>query len=229
MNEVIKINDNTWTIVDKSVRCYILIGEKNALLIDTGMNISNIKDIVRKVTDLPIILINTHADPDHISANAEFDEFYMNPAEAGNYYKDHNGSGRMLPIENGDRLDIGNRPLEIISLPGHTPGSIGILDINNRMFFSGDPIQDGRIFMFGARREMHAYILSLKKVIAMQDRFDDIYPSHGSFPIKADFIPKLIQAAETILEGNMEGKQVELFGSYPYYYDFGFASFLYDN
>lgn len=37
----------------------------------------------------------------------------------------------------GDVIDLGNRPLEIIELPGHTPGSIGILDVKTRALFAG--------------------------------------------------------------------------------------------
>lgn len=74
------------------------------------------------------------------------------------------GTGDFTPIEDdGDRIDLGERPLEIISLPGHTPGSIAILDVNNRVLISEDPIQDGLIFMFGVQREIHAYSKSLKK------------------------------------------------------------------
>ena len=53
------------------------------------MRTPNAKELAEGLTNLPIILINTHADPDHISGNSAFEEFYMSPAEEGNYR--HNG------------------------------------------------------------------------------------------------------------------------------------------
>ncbi|MGF2526011.1 MBL fold metallo-hydrolase, partial [Ralstonia pseudosolanacearum] len=74
--------------------------------------------------------------------------------------------GQIQPVYHGDIISLGHRDLEVISLPGHTPGSIAVLDRKYRALFSGDPIQDGRIFMFGVQREMHAYRLSLKRLDA---------------------------------------------------------------
>ncbi len=40
------------------------------------MNVPDAKKLAEELTDLPLILINTHADPDHISGNDGFDEIY---------------------------------------------------------------------------------------------------------------------------------------------------------
>lgn len=226
--EKIKFNENTWIFDEGDVRFFLLVGKERALLIDSGMKTRNAKEIAREITDLPLSLINTHADPDHTGSNKEFDEFYMNPAEAGNYYKDHRGTGKILPVEDKDVMELGDRPLEIISLPGHTPGSIAILDVKARILFSGDPIQDGSIFMFGPRREMHAYIVSMDKIMGMSDRFDTICPSHGSCPVDKSIMPKLRDAAQQLLEGKYEGEPVELFGHKAKRFDVGVASFLFD-
>ena len=77
----------------------------------------------------------------------------MHPDEEPNYRRG-NRPGTLLPIREGDVLDLGGRRLEIIHLPGHTPGSIALLDTANRVLISGDPIQDGRIFMFGRFRDI---------------------------------------------------------------------------
>ena len=72
MAEIIKINDKTWRIEDGMVRFYLLCGDEKAALVDTGMNVPEARTIAEGLTDLPIILINTHADPDHISGNGAF-------------------------------------------------------------------------------------------------------------------------------------------------------------
>lgn len=226
--KTIKLNDSTWIFDEGDVRFFLLTGTKEALLIDCGCQVRNAKELAGELTNLPIKLIYTHADPDHTGSSKEFSEFYMNPAEAGNYYKEHKKTGTMIPVEDKDIIDLGERPLEIISLPGHTPGSIGILDVKNRWFFSGDPIQDGKIFMFGERREFHAYALSLEKAIKLQDRFEKIFPSHGTYPIEKNIMPKLLKGAREYLDGKLSGQGIELFGKKAVDIDLGYAHFLCD-
>ena len=143
--EIIKINENSWRIEDSGVRFFLLTGEERALLVDSGRNIDNAREIAESLTALPVMLVNTHADGDHVAGNGKFDAFYMHPDEEPNYRRGDR-KGTILPIREGDVLDPGGRPLEVIHLPGHTPGSIALLDRKNRVLISGDPIQDGRIF-----------------------------------------------------------------------------------
>lgn len=226
--EIIKINENTWRIEDSGVRFFLLAGAKKALLIDSGMQVNNAKEIAEDLVDLPVELLNTHGDIDHVGSNAEFDCFYMNPAEASNYYNSQKQTGTIIPVTDGDIIDLGGRELEIITLPGHTPGSIAVLDKNNRVLISGDPIQDGNIFMFGVQREMHAYLLSLEKLEKYKDAFDTIYPSHGSFPVGPELIDSLHEGASRILAGEVEGSEAEFHGMKIKRYDVGVAGFLYD-
>ena len=226
--EIIQINEDTWRIEDMGVRFFLLVGEKKALLIDSGMQINNAKEIAQGLTALPIELLNTHGDRDHVGSNGEFDFFYMSPAEASNYYNTNKKTGRMVPVSDGDVLDLGNREIEIIALPGHTPGSIAALDRKHRALISGDPIQDGDIFMFGVQREMHAYILSLEKLERYRDRFDTIYPSHGSFPVGPELIGALREGAERVMAGETAGTDAEIFGTKIRRYDVGAARFLCD-
>lgn len=69
------IDDDTIAITEKigGVHCYLLIGKTAALLIDTGNGAGNLKDLVSKLTSLPITLVNTHAHLDHIGGNHLFD------------------------------------------------------------------------------------------------------------------------------------------------------------
>lgn len=226
--EVIKLNENTWRIDEGHVRFFLLTGTKEALLIDSGMQVNNAKEIAMEITKLPIKLLNTHADRDHTGSNHEFDTFYMSASEASNYYNSKDKAGDFTPVWDKDVLDLGERPLEIVALPGHTPGSIGVLDINNRVLISGDPIQDGSIFMFGVQREMHAYIKSLEKLDAYRNRFDTVYPSHGSFPVKPELIDKLHEAAKKIMAGEAEYTEEDMWGNTIKKYDMGVATFLMD-
>ena len=77
MKDVFKINSSTFRIEDGGVRFFLFCGSEKAALIDTGMEKPDAKEIAGKLTSLPLILINTHADPDHISGNSAFEEFYI--------------------------------------------------------------------------------------------------------------------------------------------------------
>ena len=225
MADVIKVNDNTWRIEDGHVRFLLLCGSERAALIDTGMNTPDARQIAEAVTEQPLILINTHADPDHISGNGAFDEFYMSPAEEENY-REHNGPGTLIPVREGDVIDLGGRPLKIIDIPGHTPGSIAILDEANRTLISGDSVQDGNIFMFGRLRDIDKYIESMDHLAEYNGTYDEIYAMHGSFPVEPALVGKLKDAAEEIRQGKAEGKSVDMFGTEVTLFKFPFAGFL---
>lgn len=225
MSEIIKMNENTWRIEDGMVRMFLLTGTKEALLVDSGMNTPNAKEIAESITNLPVKLINTHADRDHISGNEAFEEFYMHPKEEANY-RFRGRKGKIVPVQQGDVLDLGDRPLEIIDLPGHTPGSIAILDVNNRVLIGGDSIQDGRIFMFGNHRNLSHYIESLEKLSAYEGRFDEVYASHSTVSVEPGIIPKLIAGAKAILTGEAVGEEIDMFGNAVTFYQFEYAGFL---
>jgi glyoxylase-like metal-dependent hydrolase (beta-lactamase superfamily II) len=227
-HSVHQVNESTWIIENGGVRLFLLAGTEKALLIDSGMELRTARDIAEELTDKPVELLNTHADRDHIGSNGQFDTFYMHPREEPLYHRDGR-TGTVLPVQEGDRIDLGQRVLEIIDLPGHTPGSIAVLDVKNRVLISGDPVQaHGRIFMFGSHRNMDDYVRSLTRLESFTDRFDEIWPSHGDIPAEKELIPKLRRAAESILKGEAKGHTADLFGSPIMVYDFGFASFLCD-
>ena len=225
--EVIRINDDTWRIEDQGVRFFLLTGTEKALLIDSGMSVRNARDIAAGLTDLPLALLNTHADRDHTGSNAQFETFYMHPADEP-AYRQGGGQGTVIPVGEGDILDLGDRPLDIIHIPGHTPGSIAVLDVKGRFLISGDPVQDGNIFMFGPGRDMKTYVDSLERLESLADRFDEVWPSHGSFPVSPALIPRLKEAAEKILAGELPGEKTEFHGMSILRYDAGVAGFLCD-
>ena len=226
--QVIPMNEDTWRIEDGEVRLFLLKGTEKALLIDTGMKVRYTKEIASALTGLPVFLLNTHADADHTGGNDQFESFYMHPADEAQY-SSSGKSGRIIPIRDGDEIELGDRKLRIIHLPGHTPGSVAILDVSRRVLISGDPIQkNGRIFMFGEHRNMTDYISSLEKLEKMTEGFDEIWPSHADLPLAPDCIPKLREAADRILNGEVQGHEAEFFGQKIMVYDMGFTTFLCD-
>lgn len=226
--EIIPINENSWRIEDSGVRCFLLTGSEKALLIDSGRELHTARDIAESLTDLPVMLLNTHADGDHTGSNEQFESFYMHPDEEAHFRRGGRG-GTIIPVREGDILDLGGRELRIIDLPGHTPGSIAVLDVGNRVLISGDPVQEhGRIFMFGAHRNMENYIRSLEHLETFTAEFDEIWPSHADIPISPALIRKLHDGARDVLDGKVAGSPVEVHGNQVIAYDLGFCTLLCD-
>lgn len=106
---------------------------------------------------------------------------------------------------------------------------MAVLDLNNRVLISGDPVQlHGRIFMFGENRNMNDYVRSLEKLVKMTDEFDELWPSHADIPIKPDVIEKLLDGTRRVMKKEIQGNEVELFGRKAMAYDLGFTTMLCD-
>ncbi|MCC8065571.1 MAG: MBL fold metallo-hydrolase [Clostridiales bacterium] len=56
----------------EAVFCYLITGSKKAMLIDTGYCYGNLKETVASLTDLPLVIVNTHGHCDHTGGNAQF-------------------------------------------------------------------------------------------------------------------------------------------------------------
>ena len=210
MNNTIKISDHFWIIEENGVRSFLFEGDRKAMLIDTGFGTLQIRELVAGLTSLPVFLVNTHTDKDHTGCNRDFKPVYMHPAEMDHYKNALPEGCRMEnvhPLWEGDIIDLGFWQFEVILTPGHTPGSIMLLERKKRMLISGDSIQDGDIFMFGAGRNMQAFQSSLQKVSALANTFDSIWPSHGSYPLTADIIPSILQGAQDMLAGKLLGQE----------------------
>lgn len=226
--EINQVDSQTWVIENQGVRFFLLTGSQKGLLIDSGMTTKNAKEIAESLTDLPLQLINTHADIDHIAGNNAFDTVLMHPAEYVNYFGQRASHPAPTPVWDGDIIDLGGRPLRVITQPGHTPGSIALLDINQRVLFSADSIQDGEVFLFGPMRNLIGYRQSLDKVWACRSEYDKIYPSHASLPLKPDIIPDLMACTDQILTGKASFQAGERFGMPVKIYEMETAAFLCD-
>ncbi|NJP10221.1 MAG: MBL fold metallo-hydrolase [Leptolyngbyaceae cyanobacterium RU_5_1] len=79
-------------------------------------------------------------------------------------------------LQEGDRLDLGNRAFEVLHLPGHSPGCIALYDPQSRELFSGDVIYDGELL-----DELHCS--HIPTYLATYDRLqtlpvETVYPGH---------------------------------------------------
>lgn len=226
--EVHQVDSSCWRIEENGVRAFLIIGSERAMLVDSGYGTGNMKELAEQMTNLPLMLVNTHADRDHIGCNTLFEKALMHPAEYDRYQQGA-GVGLMVePLWEGDQIDLGGRSFEVILISGHTPGSIALLDAQNRVLIGGDSVQTGTIYMFGPGRNMPAYIASMTKLVGISKRFDTVYPSHGAIPISSDLLEGLIEGAKQVLNNEIEGTKAERTDISAKVYDVGVAKFLYE-
>lgn len=67
-------------------------------------------------------------------------------------------------VVNGDIIDLGNRIFEVIHLPGHSPGSIGLWEEKTGILFSGDAIYDGPLLTNFPGADIDEYIRTMHRL-----------------------------------------------------------------
>ena len=103
-------------------------------------------------------------------------------------------------VSDGDEIDLGERTLKIIHTPGHTRGSIMILDKEKRYLFSGDMLCDeGILLHFDHSTKVSAFLETMEKLKGMADQWDKIFPSHHIYPIDSSYIEEYIQCAKDLI------------------------------
>ena len=131
-------------------KMFLVRGAKSYALIDSGMGRGPLRDYVTQFTaGLPLVTIWTHSHGDHIG---QADQFIASSTEyvgtgdraATAELLERRGVSaaviveHLRSVEDGAKIDLGDRALEIITVPGHTPGSIVIFDPATGCLFTGD-------------------------------------------------------------------------------------------
>lgn len=110
--------------------------------------------------------------------------------------------------------------------PGHTPGSICFLDIENKLLFSGDN-NNIQVWLFLENcTPLRKYLETLQKQQARLKEFDMIMPGHG-IPITSDFINDQVVCVKKIIEGKCEAREYKSFAGNAMICSYGRASVAY--
>jgi len=172
---------------------HILLGDKTCL-VDTGAGMDReiTAEIERKLKGRKAdLIINTHAHVDHVGGNGFFNssKVYVHQLDAeeirsGNLYGTYAFTSKKVPknvdstFKGGDEIDLGDVVLKVIHTPGHTPGSVCLLEEEKKYLFSGDTLFSdgafGRVdFRGGSASDM---VSSLKKLRGVE--FKKLFPGH---------------------------------------------------
>ena len=212
-----KVADRVWAIVESAatpVNIYLVEGKDSALLIDTGYGYGDLKAYVKTLTKLPLIVVNSHGHGDHNGNNSQFSKIYAHSADFNMLNASFNREKRkkavapgevvapptLMPVKDGYIFNLGDRKLEVIEVPGHTRGSICLLDTKNRILFAGDNTNTLVWLFLKDCTPLEVYLKSLQKVAKRSNEFDTVMPGHNE-PLPTTFINDQIGCVKNILAG----------------------------
>jgi glyoxylase-like metal-dependent hydrolase (beta-lactamase superfamily II) len=80
-------------------------------------------------------------------------------------------------LDDGDRIDLGGRELTVLHLPGHTPGSIALLEERTGTLYSGDIVYDGALIDDLPNSDVAAYRRSMQFLAGLD--VSVVHTGHG--------------------------------------------------
>lgn len=216
---------------------YLILGTRRALLFDTGMGISDIKKLTSELTRLPVVVLNSHTHDDHVGGNWEFENIYgmdtdFTRKNAKGSREDAQAEiapgeicGKLPPGFNrrayetkpwtittytreGDRIDLGERSLEVIATPGHTPDAICLLDRKDGLLFTGDTYYPAPIWLFRPETDLNAYENSVRKLVGLVPQVKLVLGAHNVPVAQPSVLPRLLAAFEEVRAGKVASRPV---------------------
>jgi len=186
----------TVNVGSMQVNCYILASGqgKSAIIIDPGDEGNKIRAVLEKYKLKPAMVINTHGHYDHIACDDEFGvDIYVHKddlimlVDAGKnlsaaYSRAYKVSSKIKILEDKQIIELDCFCLEVMHLPGHTPGGIGLLmkKPETGIVFTGDTLfyrGIGRYDLPGGSRKLLEK--SIKDKLFVLPTQTKVYPGHG--------------------------------------------------
>ena len=233
--EVYRVQPGVFAIYEpgqfEEVISYLILGETRALLFDTGLGIGAIDAAIAPLTDLPLVVLNSHSHYDHIGGNYLFDVIY-GPDNAyttarrfgldhatvaggvadGWIWKDtpvafdaatfHSRGFEISEfVDEASVIDLGGRRLEVLLTPGHAPDSLCLLDRENRLLFVGDTFYPAPLYTHIAGSNFDDYVVSANRLATLTPVVDFLLPGHNVGLVGAEYLSKMAQGFAQIGSG----------------------------
>lgn len=185
------------------VNCYVVYDplKKEAAIVDPGIvdksETEEIEAFLRENGLKVVAIVNTHLHIDHAIANSDLAERYGVPVMAhaadsflGSRMKEQavsfglpfkvEGAGVTHNLADGDRIKIGDGELEVIHVPGHSPGGIALYDSKDGFLISGDSLFEGSIGRTDLPGgDMDVLLEAIRNRLYILPDSTVVYPGHG--------------------------------------------------
>ncbi|MFK8083386.1 MAG: MBL fold metallo-hydrolase [Granulosicoccus sp.] len=175
-------------------------GSASDALIDSGMGVVSLRQHIPLVTEKKLLAIASHTHFDHIGCHHEFEhrcvhaleaELLENPTRQNTLadpyvtddiftalpplpYLSSSYTVKSAPatqiLHDGDTMNLGNRILEVIHTPGHSPGGIALWEAATGTLFSGDIVYDGPLIEDTYHANAAHYYASMQRLLQLPVR-----------------------------------------------------------
>ena len=202
------IAPRTWQIMSDGDYMYLVEGDNEALLIDSGYGAGNIREYAQSLTKKPLRYVaNTHLHFDHTANDGYFDKAFMSQGTKDGLPKPSGSFAginfpRDYPIEvigEGYTFHLGNRDLEAILLGNHTPGGTAYLDRKQRILYVGDEIMAQQGIAIHVSVEQFEKLM--EKLASHRKEYDTLCA--GWEMLDAPWVDKYLALSKSILAGNV--------------------------
>lgn len=220
------------------VNLWLIEGEDRALLFDTGFGFIDFSRLLPELTGKSVLVLNSHIHPDHSLGNNQFEniccgrrdeprahgilteadkletynDFFAKRPEEDPYTEGWNPgfSRNVTCLGDHEKIDLGGNVIEVLETPGHTTGSISLLDRKHRLLFSGDMILTWQVWgQLRESSELSVYQDSLRKMASYSAEYDYLAPGHttvGTEYLLSNQLPmRYVEGVQDILDGKAKG------------------------
>ena len=233
--EVYKVAPDTYAIYEphqaEETISYLIIGKEKALLFDTGMGIGDIHKITTQLTELAVIVINSHTHNDHVGGNWQFETIYgvdsdfsrQNAMGSSEDAQAELAPGQIcgdLPanfpakayrtrpwkishfVQDREIVDLGGRAIQIIFTPGHTADALTLFDRRNKLLFTGDTYYPATIWLYRPETDFAAYAKSIALLATLAPQVKIVLGAHNIPVAKPAVLLNLVPAFAKVSAGN---------------------------
>lgn len=176
---------------------YLVVGKDRALLFDLAVDEPGMREYTEELVGKPVQLVLSHGHPDHAYYLSEFSDVWMHLADE-RFIRDGmmgippvTPCPTIHPLQDGDTINLGDRILDVFNIPGHSPGSILLLDRQSKVLLSGDTCARRLLYGLSDFVPINKFCESLRRLQA-QD-FDVIYSAHDRCALPKAHLEHMIQ------------------------------------
>ncbi|SFH29568.1 MBL fold metallo-hydrolase [Modicisalibacter xianhensis] len=186
--------DEPWIRPFYRCNMWYVRGRERDLLVDFGLGAVPLRRHVSLVAERDLIAVASHTHFDHIGAACEFDICHVHAEEedilaspdrertlAEGFLDDAMFEAlppapfeyhtyriepprRIVTLEDGETIDLGDRQFMVVHTPGHSPGGIALWEAATGTLISGDVIYDGPLIEDTWHSNLTDYAASLRRL-----------------------------------------------------------------